>query len=345
MAKRLISLISLLLVIAMLAGCSNTDPTDILGGAELDILSDYSNFDASQGIPDDVVAALDYMVDNYTNGIKKIDKDDVKDDEVTDEDKKEDLGKKSKDTSTREKIVGELVAALADTEKGVTLRIPASMYSDDFIVDLYNEEIDGIYVIESMGVNAFTMSYYKDIITNTYVVDVTFVYLNFDGFTNGCSLDELRAMKKQVKQEAERLVDELKLEALSEYEAVKAVNEYLCDKITYSAGSSPFKPIQHTVYGALIDGDCVCEGYSKAAQLLFQMCGIESYYVTGDTSGGPHGWNIVKVDGDYYQLDITWNDVPGHSNKYFLVTDEYMKLSRTWDTSRFPKTANKPYKN
>ena len=91
--------------------------------------------------------------------------------------------------------------------------------------------------------------------------------------------------------------------------------------------------------------EIVCEGFAKATQLLFTLCGVESYYVIGDTPTGGHGWNIVKVNGNYYQLDVTWNDADGSPNQYFLVTDDYMSLSRTWDRSKYPKTSNKPYSN
>lgn len=345
MKNKILSLISLLLTVCVLFGCSRVEPNDLMGGAEQDLLNDFGNYDASADIPSDVVAALDYMVENYTNGIRKIDEDDVEVDEITDDEEKDDLEEKSFEAKTREDVVRKMVDALGKTEKGVTLKIPSSMYNSNFILDIYENEIDGVYIIESMGLNAFVTGYYRDLLTNSYVVDVEFVYMNFDGFKNGCTLAELREMKRQAKQKAEELVKELKLEALSEYEAVKAVNSYLCETITYSEGNSPYEPVQHTVYGALINGDCVCEGYAKAAQLLFQMCGIESYYVVGDTSGGPHGWNLVKVDGEYYQLDVTWNDADLYKNKYFLVTDEYMRLSRRWDESRYPASAKEPYKN
>lgn len=60
-----------------------------------------------------------------------------------------------------------------------------------------------------------------------------------------------------------------------------------------------------TIYNVFINKNAVCAGFAKAAQVIFQAIGIESYTVTGYTSG-PHMWNIVKVDNEYYYFDSTW---------------------------------------
>ena len=51
-------------------------------------------------------------------------------------------------------------------------------------------------------------------------------------------------------------------------------------------------------------GESVCEGYSKAYTMLLAKAGIESYLVSGNN----HMWNLVKIDGEYYQTDVTWDD-------------------------------------
>ena len=48
----------------------------------------------------------------------------------------------------------------------------------------------------------------------------------------------------------------------------------------------------------------VCAGYAKAFQLLLNALGIECTYVTSDT----HAWNLVRLEGDYYHIDATWDD-------------------------------------
>jgi hypothetical protein len=76
-----------------------------------------------------------------------------------------------------------------------------------------------------------------------------------------------------------------------------------------------------------VDKKAVCAGYAKAMQYLLNRMGIECLYVTSDT----HAWNIVKLEGDYYHMDVTWGD--GSNTKKdqsqdtisydcFLITDE-----------------------
>ncbi len=50
--------------------------------------------------------------------------------------------------------------------------------------------------------------------------------------------------------------------------------------------------------------NAVCAGFAKASQVIFQNIGINSYAVTGTTTGG-HMWNIVEIDGKYYYYDST----------------------------------------
>ncbi len=103
-----------------------------------------------------------------------------------------------------------------------------------------------------------------------------------------------------------------------------------------------------SICGVFLEGKAVCEGYARAMQYLLQKCGIECAEVAGfirkenGENGGAHAWNIVKIDGDYYYLDTTWDDssntiqtvkVYGHGFDYFCVTTD--EMSRTRDFSLF----------
>ena len=96
------------------------------------------------------------------------------------------------------------------------------------------------------------------------------------------------------------------------------------------------------IYGALVLRKAVCAGYAKAYQYLLHRYGIEALYVCGDCfEGGRHAWNIVRLEGDYYQMDVTWADGSntdpsknreGITYAYFAVTDEDIRKSRSIDT-------------
>lgn len=104
-----------------------------------------------------------------------------------------------------------------------------------------------------------------------------------------------------------------------------------------------------TICGVFLNGKAVCEGYARALQYLLQKCGIECAEVAGfvhkedGRRGGAHAWNIVKIDGDYYYLDVTWDDrsntVQTVKNDdfdfhYFCITTE--ELLRSRDVSLCP---------
>lgn len=168
---------------------------------------------------------------------------------------------------------------------------------------------------------------------NEYYISI---YYSFD-------IDELKQIKAATTQLVEEAVQKITPDGLSEYEIVCAVNDYLCDTVYYPE-SEPYEPVTHTAYGALKNGVAVCEGYACAAKLILNGCGVECDIQVGEClDGGGHGWNLVKVDGMWYQLDVTWNDQSNERSDYLLVTDEYMKQSRTWKESDYPVSSKVPY--
>ena len=87
----------------------------------------------------------------------------------------------------------------------------------------------------------------------------------------------------------------------------KYIHDYICTNIKYVDNGA----ISHTLVGPFLHGEGVCDGISQATQLLLKSCGIKSYLVTGTAydgkSNGPHGWNLVNIDGKWYHLDVTFD--------------------------------------
>lgn len=96
----------------------------------------------------------------------------------------------------------------------------------------------------------------------------------------------------------------------------------------------------HNAYGALVEGKAVCEGYAEAYQFLLQCAGLQSFIVTGSSmnpaTGIPegHAWNMVRVDGRYYHVDLTWDDQGERLfYAYFNKTDARIKEDHTIDAT------------
>ena len=100
-------------------------------------------------------------------------------------------------------------------------------------------------------------------------------------------------------------------------------HDFICNTVKYSKDKS--NSLIYTAYGALINGSAVCEGYSRAMQLLCQKAGIPCVVVSGSSKNEGHMWNIINPCDGWYHLDVTWDDqeeidTPIYS--YFNLTDE-----------------------
>lgn len=169
---------------------------------------------------------------------------------------------------------------------------------------------------------------------NRYLVEITYTMPR----------DTLIEIKKATAGLVDEAVKKIQTEGKTAYEIVYQVNEYLCN-VAYYPPKEPYAAITHTAYGALHDGVAVCEGYACAVKLMLDRFEIPCDIQVGVcTNGGGHAWNLVKLDGEWYQLDTTWNDQSTNRLDYFLVTDQYMRKSRSWDEPKYPKSATKPYK-
>lgn len=103
----------------------------------------------------------------------------------------------------------------------------------------------------------------------------------------------------------------------SDYDKEKYVHDRLANSIEYSADA----PMNQSAYSALVDGKTVCAGYAKAFQYLMQQLGIPCFYCRG-YSGENHAWNVVDLYGDYYNVDLTWDDAKPGNYDYFNKTDK-----------------------
>ncbi len=97
----------------------------------------------------------------------------------------------------------------------------------------------------------------------------------------------------------------------SDYEKISKIHDKLVDMIEYDTSLS--KANIHNVYGSLKEKTCVCEGYAKAFKYIMDSLNIPCILVSGtatNTNGQTesHMWNYVKLDGNWYGVDVTWDD-------------------------------------
>lgn len=123
-------------------------------------------------------------------------------------------------------------------------------------------------------------------------------------------------------------------EGLSEYDREKHIYEWVTGNCNYDKNVkvSSNKWQAFTAYGAIVEGTAVCEGYSRAMQLLLSYAGIQCQLASGITNQNPHMWNVVNIEGDFYHLDATFDSLDQvRLYDYFNVTDEQIKKDHIID--------------
>ncbi len=78
-------------------------------------------------------------------------------------------------------------------------------------------------------------------------------------------------------------------------------NDYFCANYAYDTTGSIY-----SAEGFFSTGTGVCQAYSLAFQAVLDKLGIEN--TTAASRDMNHMWNVVKVDGSWYHVDVTWND-------------------------------------
>ena len=136
-------------------------------------------------------------------------------------------------------------------------------------------------------------------------------------------------------------------DGMSDEDIVIAVHDWLVVNMTYD--TNMLLPIlshqtkdSENPYGALIKGQAICMGYTTTFQLFMDMLGIESVIVRGSNGVEEHAWNMVRLDDEWYHVDVTWDDfVPDEKGRpafhiYTLVPDYVMGSDHIWDRSTAP---------
>jgi hypothetical protein len=116
-------------------------------------------------------------------------------------------------------------------------------------------------------------------------------------------------------------------DGLSTYDKYYYLAEVICEKNDYDDRPKNC----YTAFGALIGGRSVCEGYSRAFYLLCKEAGLWCDY----RSGNGHIWNMVMIDGNLYNVDVTWCDGKEAASyrwyDNFVKSDEHSPITDTVD--------------
>lgn len=122
----------------------------------------------------------------------------------------------------------------------------------------------------------------------------------------------------------------------SEYAKALWLHDWLLDQLEYD------KTLKwSSAESALTRGLGTCQSYESAYAKLLTAAGIENSE-TRDTYDG-HTWNAMKLDGQWYQTDCTWDDSSDNwysfdqRHLYFGLTDELMAIAHPGHSKIYTK--------
>ncbi len=165
----------------------------------------------------------------------------------------------------------------------------------------------------------------------------------------------LIAKENTIQQKVDQVVNSVTTPQMKDYEKELALHDYVVNNTEYDqrAGSADMPDDSYTAYGVLVNKTAVCQGYADAMDRLLTAAGIECKMVIGQGNDGDgwisHAWNIVKIQGQYYQMDSTWDDPVTNdgskllSHSYFNRTDSQIAKNHEWDKSDYPECNSTDY--
>jgi hypothetical protein len=137
----------------------------------------------------------------------------------------------------------------------------------------------------------------------------------------------------------------------TDYDKALAVHDWLVGNIEYDDTIYEGSP-DNGVFGALIGRKTMCQGYAEAFELLLRLISDADVHLevgegkSSESSGWiDHAWNVVELDGAWYQIDATFDDPvnserKGASHQYFGRSDAGIKPDHRWNAEFWPAAAN-----
>lgn len=155
--------------------------------------------------------------------------------------------------------------------------------------------------------------------------------------------DTVKKYNRNIEKTVNNLAGQLRLTEGTDYEKELRVHDWFCENVSYDfKGTDMDNParvvLSHNIVGVFAKQKAQCEGIAKAVKVLLNAVDIKCIVATGeaDANGSRehHAWNVVNIDGNPYQVDVTW-DIGASKGRvaydYFNVTDEIICKSHRFE--------------
>ncbi|MDD4507814.1 MAG: hypothetical protein PHN26_02585 [Eubacteriaceae bacterium] len=227
-------------------------------------------------------------------------------------------------------------ARLSDEEKSIYAILVQSTDNFESHIDLngLNITVDGLTRI--------WQAFYQDNPQYFWFNSYSYEYDPGSNIINSMDLSYTcdKATRDQKQSEIDKKVAAIEAqipEDADEYTVVKTVHDLIISETKYGYASAD----NQNIASVFIDGESVCAGYSKAMEYILKDMGLFCTVVDGQAKDrGAHEWNLVKMNDQYYYVDVTWDD-PGfadaddHENcieyTFFGITTDELLINHTID--------------
>ena len=130
---------------------------------------------------------------------------------------------------------------------------------------------------------------------------------------------------KLVNEKVDEIYKTLINDGMSEKDKIKTIHDYIINNTSYDTEkiNGVTREFSNTARGVLIDGYGICSGYTDTMAIFLNKMGIQNIKISSKN----HIWNLVYIDGNWKNLDLTFDDpTPIPDNGEDILLDDYFLI-------------------
>ena len=148
-------------------------------------------------------------------------------------------------------------------------------------------------------------------------------------------MPKVKEYNRKIEKVVYDLVGKLQLLSCSDYEKEIRIHDWLCKNVEYDYEGMDREKLKrviasHNILGVFAFHKAQCEGIAKADKVLLNAVDVRCIVATGEAWDSKestlHAWNIVNIDGEPYQLDVTW-DIGATCQRKNIIDYTYFNLT------------------
>ena len=204
------------------------------------------------------------------------------------------------------------------------------------------QSTNGFYILDTIDLSHYIINVNEVIATwKVFIVENPRYYwlsnrLTVDGSNLKFCIDEAYS-KADYRAQCDTAIDEmieecnaLINEGMSELEIALTVHDFIINRMDYAYESDGVTPQDdiwaHNMVGCAKYNLGVCETFAETFMFLCRLNDVDTIIVTGTANNESHEWNIVKIDGVWYGVDVTWDE----TNEAGLISYNCFGMSRQY---------------